>query len=203
MFTQFCQGFTYGKYSKDGSYKCDELKIEEFLENDIREKYVSIWNDFVSIRINFLNVKLRRLFERKLNVNKSKLNEFYKYFNHYRIFCVTLPVNADDVNVPKLQHDARDKRDPWMEMIEKFNGDNVTTRSRKTEMFDIGDLDDIYRFCLLWNGIYVMMHKRDVNYQYGLLTRIAKIRLRGCANFFILCYCSSYTYNCFYVMRMF
>ena len=119
MFRQFCQ-----RNDKVKVYECDELKMEEFVQEDIRQKYVSLWNDFVSIRINLFNGKLKQLFEKKLNVDKNMFNEFCKYFNYYRTLCVKLPINADNYNVPKLYRG--DTRNPWFEMIEKFDGyDNV------------------------------------------------------------------------------
>ena len=184
MFRQFCQ-----KFIDEGIlavYKCDELKTEEFLQENIREKYALLWDDFVLIRIHLFNGKLRQLFEKKLNVKKSTLEKFYKYFSCYRILCVTLPINSDDCNVPKLYHG--DNRNPWLEMIEKFNVDYDVTATRTSmrrkefeiEMFSIGDLNHIYRFCLLWNGVFVMMQKWDANYEYGLLIKMRYMELDGC-----------------------
>ena len=98
--------------------------MELCLKDYIRAKYESLWNEVVSIRINLLDGKLRQFFENILNVNKITLNQFYEYFTSNRTFCLRLPINAyayqrvSDFNV-------------WVEMIEKFDGDNVTTTRRK------------------------------------------------------------------------
>ena len=126
IFRQFCQKFsdscTYHVYH------CSELKVEVFLQEDIRGKYASLWNDFVSIQINLLNGKLRQLFENRLNVNLNKLNQFYKYFNCSRILSMALPNNGDDdKNVPRL-YDFN----VWVEMMEKFGGDNYNGSRTRT-----------------------------------------------------------------------
>ena len=177
VFKQFCQGFS----GSGGKFECDELKMEEFAQDDIAKKYESLWNDFVSIRINLLNGKLRQLFEKTLNVNKSQLNKFYKYFDYCRIFCATLPINADDSNAPQLSVDE-DNPNPWFEMIRKFDGgdDIVTATTKEIEMFDIGNLNHIYRFIILWNGIFVMMHKRDANCRNTLLITMEDMQLSRC-----------------------
>ena len=167
IFRQFCQSI------RARVYKCDELKMELFLDKDIRVKYKSLWNDVVSIRMNLLNGKFRQLFENRLNVSKNKLNQFYKYFGCNRRFCVKLPING----IPKLND-----FNMWVEMIEKFDGGHINaTRSRReVEMFDVGNLKHIYTFIVLWNGIFSMMHKRDENYMYGLVSAIKKMKFNGC-----------------------
>ena len=155
------------------------MKIEEFSQKHIREKYASLWNDFVSIRINLFNGKLQQLFAKKSNVNKSKLNEFYKYFSYCRTLCVRLPVNADDCSAPKLYGGFG--RNPWLAMIENLNDDD-DYYGKGVDKCDIADLDHIYRFSLLWNGIFVMMNKNDANFNCGLLTRIQKLQLSRCGN---------------------
>ena len=99
MFKQFCQAFTL---HYDHPFECDTLKTDKFPQTDIGGKYASLWNDFVSIRINLFNGKLRQLFENTLNVEKNKINEFYKYFRFYRTLCGILPINTDEDNVPHL-----------------------------------------------------------------------------------------------------
>ena len=144
--------------------------MEVFLQEDIRAKYASVWNDFVSIKINLLNGKLRELFENTLNVDKNKLNQFYKYFGCSRIFCVKLPNNGGGYNVPQLYDFAM-----WFELMEKFDGDNVTRTKNQLKMFGIGNLNHIYTFIVLWNGIFSMMYHR-----YGLVRAIKDTKFHGC-----------------------
>ena len=49
----------------------------------------------------------------------------------------------------------------------------------KTEMFNIGNLNHIYSFCLLWSSIFVMMQKWDASYEYGL-KKLKNIKLNRC-----------------------
>ena len=153
--------------------------MKAFLQKHIREKYASSWNDFVSIQIDLLHGKLRHLFENTLNVDKNTLNQFYKHFSCNRMYCITLPNNGDDSNVARL-YDL----DVWIEMIEKFDGDNAIRTRRTTrkelEMSDVGNLNHIYTFIVLWNGIFGMMHKRDANYTCGFATAMKKMKFNGC-----------------------
>ena len=159
VFEQFCQAFR----NRSHVYRCDELKMDLFLQQDIRAKYAPLWNDFVSIRTNLLNGILRQLFENKLNVNQYKVTQFYKYFSGSRRFCLKLPINGDNTNVSQLND-----FDMWMEMIEKFNGNNVKTRGRN-------ELEHIYKFIVLWNGIFGMMNHRD-----RLLSAIKDMKFNRC-----------------------
>ena len=153
--------------------------MQVFVEEDIRVKYSSLWNDVISIQINLLHGKLRQFFENILNLNKNKLNQFYKYFSCNRKFCVKLPNNGDHYNVPLLCD-----LNVWFEMIEKFDDDNVIIRTRRRikelEMFDIGNLNHIYTFIVLWNGIFSMMHQQDANYRHGLVTAIKEMKFDRC-----------------------
>ena len=169
IFRQFCQKFGEDWYD---AYHCDELEMDLFSKEDIRAKHSPLWNDFVSIRINLLSGKLRQLFENTLNVNKKKLNQFYKYFSCNRMFCLKLPKNGK----PKFNDFDR-----WVEMMEKFDGDGVTKTGRKElEMVDSGNLEHIYTFIVLWNGICNMMHKQGANFWDGLVPAIKEMKFNGC-----------------------
>ena len=170
IFREFCQRFG----NDYNIYQCSEKKMEEFLKEDTRKTYASLWNDVVSIQMNLLNGKLRQLFENTLNVNKNELNEFYKYFSCSRLFCVKLPINQSHLGVPQW-----DDFEVWPEMIEKFDGDSATTR-KEVDMFDIGNLHPIYTFIVLWNGIFGMMHNGDTNYRHGFVTAIKNMYFNGC-----------------------
>ena len=99
-------------------------------------------------------------------VQFDKLSEFYEYHNFCGTPCGILPINTDEYssNVKSYWHSSN----AWTEMMEKFEGDNVT----ETKNAGIGDLNHIYTFCLLWNGIYTMMYKSDASYECGLKTAI-------------------------------
>ena len=62
VFKQFCQEYT----DNGGVFELDKLEISSFEDSKIRLKYKSLWNDFVSIRINLFETKLRDLFEKRL-----------------------------------------------------------------------------------------------------------------------------------------
>ena len=124
--------------------------------------------------INLFNNELRPLFEKTLK-------QFYQSYDSFDgKSCWILPINTEqfDENVESLH-----SSNPWTEMIEKFHGDNVTRRIKlkrikEVENVGIGDLNHIYTFCLLWNGIFTIMYKGDVNYDRGLHSVIEKTQLR-------------------------
>lgn len=163
MFEQFCQEIKFCTKI----YNDEKIQFEEFEKAEIREKHFSLWNDFVSIRVNLIDGKLRQLFENILNVHSDKVNEFYKYFGYYRRLCVMLPINEDFHNIPRLF--PYKQRNPWFKMTNRFSkSDN------KKEIVDILDLNHIYRFIVLWNGIFSMLHRTcDFNEeQCGLVSKI-------------------------------
>ena len=126
--------------------------------------------------INLYNDELRPLFE-------NTLKEFYQSSRSFGgKSCQILPINQDKyayVKNVKSLHSSN----LWTKMMEKFNSDNVTRRIKRKrikeiENVGIEDLNNIYTFCLLWNGIFTIMYKGDGNYECGLHSVIEKTQLR-------------------------
>ena len=121
--------------------------------------------------INLFNNELRPLFAKTLK-------EFYQSYDSFDgKSCQILPINKEYWNVKSLH-----SSDSWTEMIEKLNGDNVrrikVERIKQVENVGIGDLNHIYTFCLLWNGIFTVMYKYDGNYKHGLHSVIEETQFR-------------------------
>ena len=151
MFTQFCKAVDWG-YSR---YKCQYLYLKHFGKQDIRSKYFTLWNDFVSIQFGLVDGKLRHLFENILNVNRNKTNQFFDYFRYCRKFCIILPVNCAaniGYNVPKFISD--NKPNAWFTMTQIFNTQNDDSSTN-----NIGNLNHFYRFMLIWNGVFSVLRK--------------------------------------------
>ena len=54
IFRQFCNSFTSNSaFFGHGQvmYKCDRLLEKSFQSQDIRNKYLSLWNDFASLKL--------------------------------------------------------------------------------------------------------------------------------------------------------
>ena len=122
----------------------------------MRDLYSSRWNDFVSIRIDLFDNKLRQLFEKELNVSKKEVDQLYSYFTHYRTLCGVLPVAGDGFRMPIIE-----TREKLEEMHEEFlYNKTLSTASRLSgDISGCLDLSDIYRFMVIWNGVYMLLNK--------------------------------------------
>ena len=156
MFKQFCQENKTG-----GIFRCSKLELASFEDEEIRNKYELLWHDFVSIRINLFEIKLRNLFEKQLNVSTSKVDEFYQFINYYRSLCVMLPINSDSEIIL-----FEKTFDQWCEMTKKFN-DNDNSNNNNNVKFK---LNPIFQFIIIWHGIFVLLHKK-VTYLRGDATK--------------------------------
>ena len=174
IFEQFCCKMIF----EIDLYQCEELKMEQFKDENTREKYSSLWNDFVSIKVNLFDGKLKHLFKNILNIDENKINQFYNYFSHYRTLCAILPVNADcgvGSNMPmSYMNGVNSSINEWFEMTEKIA---IKREAEETaELENSGsvrsNLDDIFRFNVLWNGIFSILHKKIAVEVVGLVTRL-------------------------------
>ena len=118
-------------------FDCDELKLESFKHKEIRNQYSLFWNDFVSMRINLIDGKLKGFLQNTLNISTNEINVFYKYFEYCRVFYVTLSM-VDESQFNKTSNDT-----------------NVITTS------DILSLSDIYRYIVTFWGVFILLTKRD------------------------------------------
>ena len=146
VFEQFCEMMSESIYSTQ--YKCCGLSPTAFSKFGERDKYLSLWNDFVSIRMNLIYGKLYRLFESTLNIPKDKIDKFYKYLTHYRIFCAMLPFNKNTSNV------SCNIRESFYKMTREFNETGHDTN----KMINIGCLNHFYRFMVIWNGVSIILN---------------------------------------------
>ena len=83
MFKQFCQKMEMSNdiVTNHGTeYECGELKIESFKSKDIQLQYSSLWNDFISLRVNLIDGKLKYFLQNRLNVSSKTIKQFYQYF---------------------------------------------------------------------------------------------------------------------------
>ena len=155
MFKQFCDKWDDKKLSPFSTiYRCKELKLESFIDTKMCNKYQTLWNDFVSIRINLINGKLRQFFANTLNIDKNKINSFYKCFEYHRTCYAYLPINCDVYSTPF--NNSKDKLNSFSDMTNLFE-------------FMIND-DNIYRFMIIYNGIIVILNKEDSYQAYSGLS---------------------------------
>ena len=92
MFEQFCNNNHKDK-NQDKGYRCEELSNEIFESNE-SDKYLSLYNDFINIRIDLIENNLKSLLINDLLVNNDYIIEFESYFEYYRKQCILLPVNG-------------------------------------------------------------------------------------------------------------
>ena len=143
IFKQFCNGWDID----DTIYEVEE----------IRNKYFHLWNDFVSIRINLIDGKLKEFLYNTLNVPLNQIEEFYKYFEYHKTFGTYLPINCEEEST------LFNFNESLFKMNAEFNkfGHNNGSNSTKEEIKDIYDLNHIYRFVVIYNGLLIMLNKYD------------------------------------------
>ena len=143
--TRVCDSFEY-QLNAFEQFCFKEAELSEFLKEDIRQKYKSLWNDFVSIKVKLIDGKLYNLFKNILNMNIDKINEFYNECLIYkRTLCVMLPTRSRRWN------------NEWCSTSTSTSNSNSNSRISN----DVGD--HIYRFIIVWNGIYEILFKTRRN----------------------------------------
>ena len=152
VFKQFCQECKF----REGEvvWNCDKLEISSFNKKEMRDLYSSRWNDFVSIRIDLFDNKLRQLFEKKLNISQEEVDQFYSYFTHYRTLCGVLPVACDGFRMSAVE-----TSDKLVKIHETFLHNKTTSSALVGDISGCLDLSDIYRFMVIWNGVHVLLNK--------------------------------------------
>ena len=118
--------------------------MSQFSSLDVRNKYKSLWNDFVTLRIKLINGKLYRLFNKRLNMNNDIINEFYnECFDYENSYGIKLALGHRRIN------------NKWCSIIEN---------DRR---------NDIYKFIVIWNGVYeILMNVFNIFREYGVQRRL-------------------------------
>lgn len=161
MFKQFCQG-----HNRSGihslAYRCNQLEVSHFCGINIQNEYASLWKDFVVIRIDLIDHKLKQLFLNDLKVNENDLNKFYTFFQHYRNLPVMLPLDAHGHNTGICSKQLSSECDK-MQQCPEFSEQKWDT----SELTNFGNLNPFYRFIIIWNGTFKMFHKRIQYHRRG------------------------------------
>ena len=158
MYKQFCQS------SVGGYYKAKKFDLLFFNDFKKCERYSTLWNDFVSIRINLFEKELSLYLLNELKCNKSQLETLNKDIKSYRNQCLLLPVNGDNRNFPYEKS--------WIHWIILIRALNISGKNKR-DSSSISDLDAIYLYCVIYNGICaLLLHSmeytpRDVEGMHG------------------------------------
>ena len=138
-------------------YFCDKLSLTNMKQSEI-SKYSTLWNDFVNIRVNLLEIELKSLFL-KLGVNNESISHFFqRFFKFHRNEFAYLPSNGcywSYFSFSSMDRSISDLKELSAKFLNKSN--------------------PICYFTMIWNGIFNMFFKFVVGSAYGFDSEILSI----------------------------
>ena len=139
------------------------MSFKTFDSTETRQDYLSLWQDFVSIRVKLFEGELKSFLCDKLYLSMTNINKFLDEFKHYRTQCGVLPHINEKLPFGSLHSKSYSNfMFTTSKILNTSNTSNTSSTSMTTDKKDIllrNNVVGVLQFyVLIWNGLFALMN---------------------------------------------